>query len=70
MEQTATDTLANRCGNIRWKGMFIDAEWDPATSSHSEHVCWCVLTQNCIGPDSQVVGEDICNFTRSCYVTV
>jgi hypothetical protein len=70
MDPAVADALAQRCDNIRWKGMFIDAEWDPAAGPASEHVCWCVMTQNCIGPDGQVVGEDVCNATRSCYVTV
>ncbi len=70
MENSPANPLNQRCGNIRWKGMLIDAEWDPKTSTASEHICWCVLTQGCQGPDGQVVGEDICNITRSCYEAV
>lgn len=70
MEKDGANALDQRCGSIRWKGMFIDAEWDPATASASEHVCWCVLTQGVVGPDGQVVAEDVCNITRSCYQAV
>jgi hypothetical protein len=71
MENSAATDLANRCLNIRWKGMLIDAEGDPtATSLSGDHVCWCLLTQTCLGPDGQVVGEDVCNFARSCYAAM
>ena len=61
--------LPERCGNIRWKGMFIDTEPDLAKAAPDEHICWCVLTQSCFGPDGQVVHESSCNRHRNCYVT-
>jgi hypothetical protein len=70
MENAGLKVLTERCGNIRWKGMFVDAEWDPTVPRSSDHLCWCLHTQNCLGPDGQVVGEDACNPNRSCYVSV
>ena len=60
--------VAERCANIRWKGMFIDVQPDPAgpTPETNERIFWCVHTQNCLGPDGQVVEEDTCNSLRSC----
>ena len=67
MEKAGLTVLAERCGNIRWKGMFIDAQPDPTAAESSEHIYWCVRTQSIMGPDGQVVDEDTCNFTRTCY---
>ena len=67
--QTVESRSQERCGNLRWKGMFIDIDGGAPTpeSQSSEHVCWCVLTQGPLGPDGQVADEDICNPFRSCY---
>ena len=68
MESAGLKQIPERCVSIRWKGMFIDTEWDPSKSEPtSEHIPWCVRTQNCMGPDAQVVALDSCNLTRSCY---
>ena len=67
MENAGLKVLTERCGNIRWKGMFIDAEWDPTVQQSNDRIYWCVQTQNVFGPDGQIVDEDTCNTTRSCY---
>jgi len=57
-----------RCEFIRWKGLFLDVERDPnAPESKEPHIYWCMKTQNCLGPDGQVVDEEICNWFRTCY---
>jgi len=70
LESATARVVPERCFHIRWKGMLIDGEPDPAAAGgfSESHICWCVLTQNCMGPDGQVVGEDICNFSRGCFV--
>ena len=68
MESAGLRDISERCVNIRWKGMFIDTELDPSKVEFSgDHIPWCVRTQNCMGPDAQVVALDSCNLTRSCY---
>lgn len=57
----------DRCDNLRWKGMFIDAMWDPKVPHGNDRAFWCHLTQKCLGPDSQLVDEYECNETRKCY---
>ena len=47
--------------------MLIDADRDPEAPGSREHICWCVLTQNCLGPDGQVADQGTCNMFRSCY---
>lgn len=47
--------------------MFIDVQSDPTASESREHIYWCLQTQNCLGPDGQVVDEETCNQYRSCY---
>ncbi len=61
------ERLFDPCGFIRWKGMFIDVQPDPNATELKEHICWCVKTQNCLGPDGEVVAEDTCSPYRSCY---
>jgi hypothetical protein len=67
MEKSEVQASAERCSNIRWKGMFIDVQGDPIESQAGERVYWCVQTQNCLGPDGQIVDEGTCNLYRSCY---
>ncbi len=48
--------------------MFVDVQADPEAEAESrEHIYWCVKTQTILGPDGQVVDEDICSPSRSCY---
>ena len=57
----------DRCDNLRWKGLFIDAETDPSASAATDHLFWCHKTQMCLGPDGKLVDEYECNESRSCY---
>jgi len=61
--------LKQRCDALRWKGMFIDAEGDddPTVQASNTRIYWCVYTQNCMGPDGEVVDETTCTASRSCY---
>ena len=52
----------DRCQSIRWKGLYLDLESDPA-----DRVYWCQETQQCLGPDGKVVDHYECNETRPCY---
>ena len=56
----------DRCNNLRWKGLFIEAEWDP-TIAPGDRTYWCQHTYTCLGPDGQVVDEYECNPARGCY---
>ncbi len=67
MDDAGWKSPPDRCGNIRWKGMFVETEQDPTVPRSGDPLCWCVLTQNCLGPDGQVVDERACNRARSCY---
>jgi hypothetical protein len=57
----------DRCDNLRWKGMFIDAPWDPSVPHSNDRLFWCHKTQNCIGPDGKIADDYECNETRPCY---
>ncbi len=56
-----------RCRLLRSKWMFIGAEPDPADPRTDSGICWCVHTQNCLGPDGQVVTHENCTAARPCY---
>jgi len=55
-----------RCENLRWKGMFVDAIQDPSLAS-GDRLFWCHTTQTCLGPDGQIADDEACNPTRPCY---
>ena len=56
----------DRCTNLCWKGLYIDAVWDP-TVPQSERIYWCQHSYNCLGPDGKAVDEYECNPSRGCY---
>ncbi len=57
----------DRCKLLRWKGMFIEVEPDPSVPSMESGACWCVHTQNCLGPDGDTANPEACKPGRSCY---
>jgi hypothetical protein len=57
----------DRCDNLRWKGMFISAEWDPTVPHGNDRLFWCQKTHNCLGPDGKTVDEYECHEGRGCY---
>jgi hypothetical protein len=69
MERSSiTNIDEDRCDFLRWKGMFIDSEWDPKIVPHSgDRLFWCQKTQQCLGPDGKVADDYECNETRGCY---
>ena len=68
MEPTGLTRIdEDRCGHLRWKGMFIDAEWDPTVQRCNDRAFWCRLSQLPVGPDGKPVDEYECNETRKCY---
>ena len=59
--------LSNRCASLRWKGMFVEADDDPSVPHSNTRIYWCVYSQGPLGPDGEVVDEDTCSASRSCY---
>jgi len=57
----------NRCEKLRWKGLFIEAEWDPTIQHSNDRSFWCQHTWNCLGPDGKLVDEFECSPGRPCY---
>ncbi len=58
----------DRCQSLRWKGLFIQSEWDTSELPHSgDRLFWCHQTQQCLGPDGKVADDYECNETRPCY---
>ena len=59
--------LNHRCSSLRWKGMFIETGGTADVADLSARIYWCVYTQGPLGPDGEVVDEDTCSASRSCY---
>jgi hypothetical protein len=58
----------NMCGYLRWKGMFIWGDRDPAVGPTSDGFFWCQHTQNCLGPDGKLVEPTHCDSAeRKCH---
>ena len=57
----------DRCDNLRWKGMYVEAEWDPTVPHSMDRLFWCQKTQQCLGPDGKLVDDYECNPARKCY---
>lgn len=57
----------DRCDSLRWKGMYIEADWDPSVPHSNDRAFWCQSTQSCVGPDGKLVDDYECNETRGCY---
>ena len=62
-----TKVSMNRCEKLRWKGMFIEAEWDPTLSPSNDCSYWCQHTYKPLGPDGKAVDEFECSPARACY---
>ena len=58
---------AQYCLRLRCKEMFINTD-EPfdLKDSRSGHY-WCSHTQNCLGPDGQIVHAESCKAGRNCY---
>ncbi len=55
------------CRLLRSKWMFIHVEEEANVPRSDSGICWCVHTQNCLGPDGEVVTREACNAERPCY---
>jgi hypothetical protein len=55
----------DRCGNLRWKGLYIDP--DQEAPGGDDHIFWCLKTQLVLGPDGKLAGKFECHAARSCY---
>ena len=62
-----TKVSMNRCEKLRWKGMYIEAQWDPTVQHSNDRAFWCQHTFTCLGPDGKIVDEYECNPARKCY---
>ena len=62
-----TKVSMNRCGMLRWKGMFIEAEWSPDIQHSNDRAFWCQHTFKPVGPDGKIVDEFECSPGRRCY---
>ena len=58
-----------RCQFLRWKGLFVEAMWDP-TVQHGGTAFWCQHTYHCLGKDNEAVNDKECNPGRSCYTNL
>lgn len=68
MEQPGLTILDDdRCEHLRWKSMYFETSWDPTVPRSNERLFWCHKTQQCTGPDSQLVDDYECNAARNCY---
>jgi hypothetical protein len=65
-EETANVAL-ERCALLRWKGMFVAAQWDETVPHGGDGLFWCQTTQNCLGPDGTLVDRDECHPGRPCF---
>ena len=57
----------DRCSNLRWKGMYINAPEDPLHQHGNDRLFWCHHTMNCLGRDGKLVDEYECHEGRKCY---
>lgn len=55
------------CRRLRWKAMFLPMNADPGMPSMDDGFVWCTHTHNCLGPDGEVAGKEICRAGRGCY---
>jgi hypothetical protein len=62
-----TNIGSSRCEKLRWKGMYIEAEWDPTIQHSNDGAFRCQHTFNCLGPDGKAVDEFECSPGRKCY---
>ena len=62
-----TELDDDRCDLLRWKGMHIEAVWDPTVPHSGDRLFWCHKTQQCLGPDGKLVDDYECNPARKCY---
>ena len=58
---------ARRCEKLRWKGMYVEAPWDPTVQRSNDQAFWCQHTFKPLGPDGKIVDEFECSPARKCY---
>jgi hypothetical protein len=58
----------SRCDYLRWKGLYVEGEWDPTVPpGGNDRLFWCLHTYNCLGPDGKIADDYECNPSRACY---
>jgi hypothetical protein len=68
MSETEMSVAAHsHCRRLRCKEMFIETGQPFDIHNTGSGIYWCLYTQNCLGPDGQVVGPQECTFGRGCH---
>jgi len=57
----------SRCANLRWKGLQVETEMDPALLENHDGCFWCQHTFKPVGPDGKLVDDFECSPARTCY---
>jgi hypothetical protein len=55
------------CRHLLAKSMYLSGTRELPPGHNSAGHCWCNLTQDVRGPDSQLVQPRACNSNRTCY---
>ena len=55
------------CRRLRSKEMYIDSEHDPTVPNSHSGLFWCMHSQNCLGPDGEIVTLGDCKSGRACF---
>ena len=63
----AIPEIRETCQRLRYKGMYVQVEPDPLVPNPSDGICWCSVTQECLGPDGAVVEKEDCIPGRECF---
>lgn len=73
MPETKLSVARPVCRHLLSKGMFVTGEVNPGDDPTGDYAeigdsnCWCNRTQNCLGPDDQLVDRDSCVAGRGCF---
>ena len=67
MAQSLAPSIDVPCRRLRSKEMYIDSEHDPTVPSSHSGLFWCMHSQNCLGPDGDVVTQENCKPGRGCF---
>jgi hypothetical protein len=56
------------CRNLRSKDLYLNLGFHPSGFEESSGTpCWCMKTQQVMGPDGDIVQKTTCMPERSCY---
>ena len=56
------------CRHLKSKDLYLNVPFHPSGFEESEGTpCWCNKTQQCLGPDGDLVDRTACRAGRDCY---